>query len=35
MQHVTDLKPHERDNYKKAVELLDALGITESNNFLF
>ena len=27
MQHVTDLKPHERDNYKKAVELLDALGI--------
>ena len=27
MQHVTDLKPHERDNYKKAVELLDSLGI--------
>jgi hypothetical protein len=27
MQHVTDLKPRERDNYKKAVELLDALGI--------
>lgn len=27
MQHVTDLKPHERDNYKKAVELLDSLGV--------
>ena len=27
MQHVTDLKPHERDNYKTAVELLDSLGI--------
>ncbi len=27
MQHVTDLKPHERDNYKKAVELLDGLRI--------
>ena len=27
MQHVTDQKPHERDNYKKAVELLDSLGV--------
>ena len=25
MQHVTDLKPHERDNYAKAVELLGEL----------
>ncbi|MCX6873401.1 MAG: site-specific integrase [Verrucomicrobia bacterium] len=27
MQHVTDLKPHERDNYVKAVELLGSLNI--------
>jgi hypothetical protein len=27
MQHVTDLKPHERDNYKTAVEMLGTLGI--------
>jgi integrase len=27
MQHVTDLKPHERDNYAKAVELLGGLQI--------
>jgi integrase len=27
MQHVTDLKPHERDNYAKAVELLGDLKI--------
>ena len=27
MQHVTDLKPHERDNYVKAVELLGGLQI--------
>ncbi|MCX6873224.1 MAG: hypothetical protein NTW21_05365 [Verrucomicrobia bacterium] len=27
MQHVTDLKPHERDNYAKAVELLGSLNI--------
>lgn len=27
MQHVTDLKPHERDSYKKAVELLSDLGV--------
>jgi integrase len=27
MQHVTDLKPHERDNYKAAEALLDKLGI--------
>jgi len=27
MQHVTDLKPHERDHYKEAVEWLDSLGI--------
>ena len=27
MQHVTDLKPHERDNYAKAVELLGGLKI--------
>ncbi|MCX6877452.1 MAG: hypothetical protein NTW21_27130 [Verrucomicrobia bacterium] len=26
-QHVTDLKPHERDNYAKAVELLGGLQI--------
>jgi hypothetical protein len=26
-QHVTDLKPHERDSYKNAVELLDSLGV--------
>jgi hypothetical protein len=25
IQHVTDLKPHERDNYAKAVELLGEL----------
>jgi len=25
MQHVTDLKPHERDNYAKAAELLGEL----------
>lgn len=28
MQHVTDLKPHERDNYKKAVELPSSLGVS-------
>jgi hypothetical protein len=27
MQHVTDLKPHERDNYAKAVELLRDLDL--------
>lgn len=27
MQHVTDLKPHERDNYKAAEALLEKLGI--------
>jgi hypothetical protein len=27
MQHVTDLKPHERDNYTRAVELLGSLNI--------
>jgi integrase len=27
MQHVTDIKPHERDNYSKAVELLGGLDI--------
>jgi integrase len=27
MQHVTDLKPHERDNYAKAVELLAILNL--------
>jgi len=27
MQHVTDLKPHERDNYARAVELLGSLNI--------
>ena len=27
MQHVTDLKPHERDNYVKATELLAELGV--------
>ena len=27
MQHVTDIKPHERDNYAKAVELLGELKI--------
>ena len=27
MQHVTDLKPHERDNYVKAVELLATLDL--------
>jgi len=27
MQHVTDLKPHERDHYAKAVELLGALNL--------
>ncbi len=27
MQHVTDLKPHQRDNYVKAVELLSALDL--------
>jgi integrase len=27
MQHVTDLKPHERDNYAKAVELLGGLNL--------
>ena len=27
LQHVTDLKPHERDSYVKAVELLAGLGI--------
>ena len=27
MQHVTDLKPHERDNYTKAVELLRDLDL--------
>jgi integrase len=27
MQHVTDLKPHERDNYKAAETLLEKLGI--------
>ncbi len=27
MQHVTDLKPHERDNYAKAVELLASLNL--------
>ena len=27
MQHVTDLKPHERDNYARAVELLGNLNI--------
>ncbi len=27
MQHVTDLRPHERDNYARAVELLGSLNI--------
>jgi len=27
LQHVTDLKPHERDSFKKAVEMLDPMGI--------
>ena len=27
MQHVTDLKPHERENYGRAVELLGSLNI--------
>jgi hypothetical protein len=27
MQHVTDLKPHERDHYARAVELLGSLNI--------
>ncbi len=27
MQHVTDIKPHERDNYARAVELLGSLNI--------
>ncbi len=27
MQHVTDLKPHERDHYVKAVDLLSSLGL--------
>ncbi|MCX6917034.1 MAG: hypothetical protein NT167_29025, partial [Verrucomicrobia bacterium] len=27
MQHMTDLKPHERDNYTRAVELLGSLNI--------
>jgi hypothetical protein len=27
MQHVTDIKPHERDSYKRAVELLQSLGV--------
>ncbi len=27
MQHVTDLKPHERDNYVRAVELLRSLNL--------
>jgi hypothetical protein len=29
MQHVTDLKPHERDSYKAAEALLEKLGISE------
>ena len=28
MQHVTDLKPHERDSYKAAEALLEKLGIS-------
>ncbi|MEX1049353.1 MAG: hypothetical protein WED15_07485 [Akkermansiaceae bacterium] len=27
MQHVTDLKPHERDSFKAAEALLEKLGI--------
>ena len=27
MQHVTDLKPHERDSFKAAESLLEKLGI--------